>query len=581
MNNGGQSCGRLDFCSTIVPTAGLAFSGFERILVATRHAEIAPCVAELEAALADGYHAMGLIAYEAAAAFDSALTTAPSGPLPLLWFGLSRDPLPEPIATDGEGLHFNDWQPASTEDDYRASFDRVQGHIHDGNTYQLNLTFPLRTTCSGDHAAGYARLQGAQPSGYCACIQTPEWSVLSASPELFFEKVGSHIHSRPMKGTRKRGLTLAQDQAIAKDLRNNPKDQAENVMIVDLIRNDIGRVAVSGSVHVPELFKVEKYPTVWQMTSTVAATVKPDLSLFQLLAGLFPCGSITGAPKVKTMSIIAEEEQAPRGVYCGSVGYLKPNGDCVFNVAIRTLTIIDDQAEYPVGSGVVSDSTSDNEYEECLIKARVLDREPASAFQLLETLRWRPDEGYYLLDRHLSRISQSAEYFSFPFDSSAVRQQLDQAAAQWTGQMRVRLLIDQNGEIEIQSFDMPSAASPFTRARLARDPIDSNNVFLYHKTTCRDVYAPATAERTSDTDVILFNERDELTESTIANVALKLDGVWYTPPISCGLLAGTMREKLLATGELTEKVLLVDDLQRAQGIRLINSVRGAVDVEEI
>ncbi len=570
--------GRVDFDSPVVAAGGLEFAPFERIIEATAITAVRPAVEQLEAAVADGWHALGFVCYEAAPAFDPALQAPAAIDLPLLWFGLSREPL-RPAPAGAATVEFSPWQPAWEETDYTAAFHRVQQHIRDGDTYQLNLTFPLTGTFAGSPRDCYQALRTAQSSKYCAMLQTEDWSVVSASPELFFEKEADHVRTRPMKGTRPRGMTTAEDRAIAAELRGNPKDRAENVMIVDLLRNDLGRVARHGSVAVPELYATEKYPTVWQMTSTVTADLRPELSLFALFAGIFPCGSVTGAPKVKTMEIIAREEAAGRGVYCGAVGYLRPGGDAVFNVAIRTLTLQRGKAVYPVGSGLVADSDAAAEYAECLVKAAVLTRQSTPAFDLLETLRWTPDDGYILLDRHLDRVLDAAAYFDRPAERKEVLTALTRASTDWTEQMRVRLLLAADGQLQVESTVMSAAASPFTKLKSASAPISRTDPFLYHKTTHREVYAAAAAERTADTDVLLYNEAGEITESTIANVAVCFHGTWYTPPVHCGLLAGTMRRDLLDRGEIQERVIRLEEMADAEGVRLMNSVRGQFDVE--
>ncbi len=581
MSNALHPFGRVDFHSPLLPDSGLSFDCFDMVVQTRRLSEIPACFERLEAALRSGFHAFGFVAYEAAPAFDSALRTRPPGELPLLWFGLAKSPVPAAPPADPGPFSFGEWQPAWGQAEYEQAFARVKQHIRDGDTYQLNLTFPLRAAFAGDAAGCYARLRAAQAANCCAFIQTPDWAVLSASPEFFFERRGKQMHTRPMKGTRRRGLTLQTDLAIARELRSSPKDRAENVMIVDLLRNDLGRIAVPGSVRVPDLFTLEKYPTLWQMTSTVTATPRPGLSLYEIFQALFPCGSVTGAPKVKTMELIAATEAAPRGVYCGSVGYIAPNGDCVFNVAIRTVTVIGNRAEYPVGSGVVADSSGEDEYEECLLKAKVLEAAPLADLELLETMRWTPDEGYYLEARHLERLADSAAYFDFKLDAKELSETLAEAAAAWAGPMRVRLLLAKSGAVRLEGTPIPPppAKPEKRRVRLAAQAVNSGDVFLYHKTTCRTVYEEASAQRGAADDVLLYNERGELTESTIANVTVLLDGVWVTPPVACGLLGGTMRAELLCQGEIHERVIHLEDLRHAGGIRLLNSVRGIFEVE--
>ncbi len=446
-----------------------------------------------------------------------------------------------------------------------------------GNTYQVNLTFPLRTEFYGDIPACYNHLRQAQASNYCGFMQSDDFSIVSASPELFFSIQNKTITTRPMKGTRPRGMTLEDDLRLRKELASSEKDRAENLMIVDLLRNDVGRIAAGGTVREPELFTVEKYPTVWQMTSVIEAELPMETSLIDIFKGLFPCGSVTGAPKVSTMKIINRLETAPRGVYCGAFGIVLPGGDCVFNVPIRTATVLPDGTIYHVGSGLVADSQLEDEYRECLHKADVLSRD-ITEFELLETMSWFPDKGFYLWREHLDRVAVSAEYFDF--DISNFKTRLEQEAESWSGPMRVRVLCSRNGIIDITAVTLPKE-NPLRRVKLASAPVNSNNPFLYHKTTNRKIYDQHRADMGEVDDVILYNERGEITEATIANIAVCLDGTWCTPPVSSGLLAGTMRRHLLETGKLQERVLTVNDLKKAPGIKLMNSVRGLFEVELI
>jgi para-aminobenzoate synthetase/4-amino-4-deoxychorismate lyase len=377
-----------------------------------------------------------------------------------------------------------------------------------------------------------------------------------------------------MKGTAARGLWSAQDQQRAAALRASEKDRAENVMIVDMVRNDLGRVAEMGSVSVPKLFTVEQYPTVWQMTSTVVA--RTGASLAQLFGATFPPASITGAPKCRTMEIIAELETSPRRVYTGAVGFVAPDGRTQFNVAIRTVLIdrVRGEAEYGVGGGIVWDSDCDREAEECRTKSRILgfSRPP---FELLESLLWRPGRGYYLLRRHLWRLRESARYFGFPVDLGQAREELDRLAAGLpAGRHKVRLLLSRQGTIRVEAA--PVAANPAdpVAVALAREPVDPDDVFLYHKTTCRRVYEQAAKAHPGVADVILHNCRGEVTESTVANVVAEIDGRLCTPPVHCGLLPGTCREELLARGTIVERVITIEELLGSPAVYLVNSVRG-------
>lgn len=381
-------------------------------------------------------------------------------------------------------------------------------------------------------------------------------------------------------------------------MKESEKNRAENVMIVDMIRNDLGRIAKIGSVQVPELFTVERYPTLWQMTSTVQA--RTDASLTQIFKALFPCASITGAPKVSTMRIISELEASPRKMYTGSVGYIAPNRRASFNVAIRT-AFVDRQeqtAEYGVGGGIVWDSTEKDEYEEALLKARVLTEVvPPPGFSLFETMLWTPEEGFFLREKHIARLLDSADYFDFPVNAwqasrsllrdieisilsrEVLASYLNHISTEFNSPRLVRLLVDKNGEIssEIRVFQSIEKKTLW-KTCLARNPVNSKDIFLFHKTTNREIYEGARKEVPQYDDVLLYNERDELTEFTIGNLVVEMDSNLYTPPIRCGLLAGTFREHLLETGKVKERVISVENLKNCKKIFLVNSVRQWIQV---
>jgi para-aminobenzoate synthetase/4-amino-4-deoxychorismate lyase len=553
----------------------LAFDNPCRIYSTSNPAEVLPLLREMEAAVNEHkLHAAGFISYEAAPAFDPALTVLhdPSG-FPLMWFGLYQEPTswspraPAPLSTETPPP----WVPSLSRDEYAQALGRIRQYLFNGETYQVNYTFRLTRPFKQDPLTLFENLIHAQGAHYSAFIDIGDFTICSASPELFFRLDGSHLESRPMKGTMKRGLTPQEDLLNARALQHSPKDQSENVMIVDMIRNDMGRVAEKGQVTVEKLFTVERYPTVWQMTSTVSASTQA--SLCEILTALFPCASITGAPKPRTMALIAREETAPRRIYTGAIGYLAPDRQAQFNVAIRTVLIDKTRhvAEYGVGGGIVWDSVSANEYEECWAKAKVLTESPEE-FQLLETLLWTPDKGIFLLERHLKRLEESAEYFGFAVCIGKIRGEL--LALKLDGVNRIRILVSRSGALTLESgpFD-PAAAKVPVRVRLAQRPIDISNRFLYHKTTCRQAYEDAKTNLGDCDDVLLWNPAGELTESTIANLVVELDGDLLTPPVECGLLAGTFRAELLLQGEIKEAVIRIEDLPRVRKVFLINSLR--------
>jgi len=543
----------------------------------------------LREAEASGLFVAGFVSYEAAPAFDSALTTHPPDGFPLLCLGLFHAPdvLGEIEEAPTSSFKMGVLEPSVSKENFVSAIGEIKERISEGATYQVNYTYRLNAKFSGDAWSFFHELVKGQKADCAAFVDTGDFAICSASPELFFSLKGREILARPMKGTARRGSTFAEDWQQAEALRNSEKDRAENIMVVDMIRNDIGRIAEPGSVETVSKYDVEKYPTVWQMTSTVRGRIG-DPSLPRLFEALFPCASITGAPKAKTMEIIRALEPLPRKVYTGSIGFMTPDWEACFNVAIRT-ALINHAAgtlEYGVGGGIVWDSDADAEYEETLTKARVL-TQPRPEFQLLETMLWEPGAGIFLLDEHLQRLAKSAAYFDVPLDQYEVLQALKEKVHPCESmKFRVRLLVDRNGTFEVQAVpeekgrERPPGALraarrsvPVVLVALAKDPIDSQDIFLFHKTTHRTVYESAKAGFPEVDDVILWNERGEVTEGTIANLVIRKEGRLITPPVECGLLAGTFRERLLKAGEIEEGILSVEELRDADEIFLINSVR--------
>lgn len=538
--------------------------------------DVLPALEQVEALVAERqWYAVGLISYEASPAFDPVLQTQPAGDFPLLYFALfdAVETMQLPVSTE-ERYCLTEWKPDISLADYHEAIARIKTQIACGETYQVNFTFRLRSQFQGSAWPLFLDLMQAQSTPYCAYLETDEFAICSASPELFFRKLGDRVELRPMKGTVARGRTLAEDVSNQAWLYESSKDRAENLMIVDMIRNDIGRIAEVGTVRVPQMFEVEQYPSIHQMTSTVTATARTSLA--DTIRALFPCASITGAPKARTMEAIAALEASPRKVYTGCMGLIRPDGAAQFNVAIRTVFVdkARGEAEYGVGSGVVWDSTSDREYAECVEKSRVLTyRLPE--FSLLETLLWQPQTGYFLLAEHLLRLEQSARYFQIPIAISDVERELEKIAAQVSLEPhKVRILVDRKGSIR-QAFE--AIADPETsavvRLKLADRPIDSSNLFLFHKTSHRKVYESARAAHPDCDDVVLWNERGQVTEACWGNIAIELDGEWFTPPVECGLLAGTFRQHLLQLGKLRERAIAVEELRECDRIIWMNSVR--------
>ena len=534
--------------------------------------EIGSLLAALEAeALAGAWVAL-MLSYEAAPAFDLHLETKRAQDFPLLWAAVFDQP--SSVQPHQGEYKLALWQPLISQDEYSRQITNIRELIASGDTYQVNYTFPLATSFQGDSLAWYRNLCEVQRADYCVYVDFENYTVLSISPELFFERKGDRITTRPMKGTNKRGRWSEEDEQMAALLSTSPKQRAENVMIVDLLRNDLGKISNSGSVEVSDLFRVEQYPTVWQMTSTVESRLKPQTSLADVLAALFPCGSVTGAPKIRTMQIIKDLEPHPRHVYTGTIGLIRPGGDCTFNVAIRTVVLNKETgiATFGVGGGITYSSTAENEYEECLLKTSFLTTNPPRP-NLVESILLENGD-YFLLDKHLSRLEASARYFDLQFDREEVSTKLEQVKRDHiTGEWKVRLILNHIGEVVCESVRLESN-NQVLRVGLAHKPVDPSDATLYHKlTTNLARYQEDLREHLDWQDVILWNERGEVTESSIANIVVRLGGRFVTPPISSGLLPGTFRELLIEEGTITEAVVTVEQLRQAAEFYLINSVR--------
>jgi len=572
----------IDFRSPDVGVAPLrlAFGAPREVLRATTHAEVAPLLARVDALARDGAWCVGQVCYEAAVAFDDAFVThAPPGPsCPLASFAVYDAPLPgEAAFAEGAASAVVHWAGGPGRGWFDATIAEILRAIADGEVYQVNATAPLTGTLDGDPLALFAALRRAQPNAYAAYLDFGDDRILSVSPELFFDWRDGRILARPMKGTAPRGATPAEDAAQAEFLRSAAKERAENLMIVDLLRNDLSRLATPHSVRVPRLFHTEAWPTVWQMSSDVVAATRPGLTLADVFGALFPCGSVTGAPKVQAMRLIRALEPEARGVYCGAIGVVQPGGAATFNVPIRTLQLHEHGATTHVrcgiGSGITSDATADGEWAEWRHKRAFVDR-ASQAFELLETLRL--EEGAFAdAEAHLARMAAAATHFAFASPLVAARAALDELARTHpTGRWRVRLLASRAGEARAQAFALAPTPEP-VRVRLAERPlVGSDGEFVRFKTTHRahyDTFAPADD---SVFDTLLWNERGELTEFTRGNVALRVDGRWLTPALHCGLLNGIARARLLQDGAIEEAVLSRADLERADAVAFFNSLRG-------
>jgi len=571
------------------PGWNMAFDNPLEVCWALTPAEAPEVFSRVRQATQAGRWAVMAVAYEAASAFDPALDVHPSRDFPLAYAAIYAAPqeiAPNPVAApspdlDGEtgSYALSPWRGLVSKDRYLADLGRIRRHLRNGESYQVNYTMPFQAAFSGDARRLFSDLSPGQAAGYAAFVDLGAHRVLCFSPELFFQRCGRDVLVRPMKGTMPRGSGPQEDAALAARLAACPKNRSENVMIVDLLRSDLGRVAQTGSVRLEKLFTVEAYPTLWQMTSEIAARLRPGIGLMDIFQALFPCGSVTGAPKVRTMQIIHELEGRPRGIYCGALGFVRPGGDCEFCVPIRTIRLdaASGLAEYWTGGGVTIDSDPEEEYAECRVKMRFLGG-ARGAFRLLETLLL-DGGGYALLSGHLARMGASARTLGFVFDPDAARRALEAALdGRLNGRFRVRLLLAANGRFEVQA--VPLGEFPrVVRVGLARTPVSSGQILLRHKTDWRVIYEQARLERPDCDDVLLFNEKGRITETTIANVAVQRGGRLVTPPLADGLLPGVFREELLRRGEIVEGSIGVDEVQSAGTVRLLNSVRGWMQAE--
>ncbi|MGH6734658.1 MAG: aminodeoxychorismate synthase component I [Methyloceanibacter sp.] len=574
----------------------LLYAGPLEVIVASEPSEVDVALERVSNGLARGLHATGFFSYELGYCLEPKLKDLLPAPrrVPLLWIGLFGKPLPFNdeetrgwLDTHGgaERAKISNLRLSWTREQYASAFAAVKNFIAAGDVYQINLTQKFHFDFEGDPAALYAALRRKQRVAYGALIATPGLHVLSLSPELFFRREGQHMSARPMKGTAPRGRTPREDARLKTWLAMDEKQRAENLMIVDLLRNDLGRVARIGSVEVTDLFTVETYRSVHQMTSGITAELRSDMGLKDMLHALFPCGSVTGAPKVRAMEIIRELEGAPRGIYTGAIGHIAPSGDCQFNVAIRTVVLDGEGGELGIGGGIVADSKEESEYEECLLKAHFLTKVD-TPFELIETLRYEKGKGFNLLERHLARLHASAHHFGYPYAREAVLAALDAEAARVTSPVAlVRLLLAEDGSITVTSTEitLPTKDTVW-RFVISDQRIDEKDPFFYHKTTRRQFYEREMERQKAATgcdEVVFLNHKGELTEGTRTTLFVEQDGRLFTPALACGLLPGTLREELLdlPRAAASEAVLTPADLARADRIYLGNSVRGLVRAE--
>ena len=548
-----------------------------RVITAATAGAVPAALQALRAARAEGLHVAGYISYEAGAALQPrAPTLASDGPL--LWFGLfdgfdeiAADAVPA-LLPDPAGAWAGNPVPVIERDGYDTRLARLKALIDAGDIYQANLTYQASIPMLGDPLALYARLRATSCAGYGAIVATGTHTLLSLSPELFFALDGTDLTCSPMKGTAPRGMTPEEDRALGAQLAGDVKQRAENLMIVDLMRNDLSRVAVAGSVSVPALFAVETYPTLLQMTSTVTATIDPARDAIDVIEALFPCGSITGAPKSRAMEVIAEIEQAPRGAYTGAIGRIDANGDAMFNVAIRTLTVTNGTASLGLGSGIVADSTAQEEWSECAAKGAFITANQRR-FDLIETMAFDPEAGIPRLERHLARMKASAEAFGFVFDRHDARNELQAATFRLRGARKIRLVLAASGAVAIEVSPLPPMPERPVPVTIVPLPVTARDFRLRHKTSDRAFYDAARI--TSGVfETIFVDPAGFLTEGSFTSLFVARGGILVTPPLSRGLLPGILRAELIETGQAVEGDVTAADL--ASGFLVGNALRGLI-----
>lgn len=580
----------------------------KEIISTSRVDQVESSLFRLDQALKEGSYVAGFISYEAGEAFEDKLKRSRTFDFPLLWFGVYQEPLiydhcQGNFKSTSQKIQFLIKQASPinklrnksyclkniksniSKGEYIKDITRIKRLIAKGLTYQVNYTFKLKFDFSGSESSLYLNLRDKQSVAYASLIKTAECSVISFSPELFFRKGVRQICTRPMKGTAQRGRNLKEDLKLSRELKASAKNRSENLMIVDLLRNDLGRISVTGSVRVPRLFRIEKYQTLFQMTSDVKSRIKDDCSCLDIFKHIFPSGSVTGAPKIKTMQIIRKLEKEPRNIYTGGIGFLAPDKTGVFNIAIRTLLIdkAKGKGQMGVGSGIVYDSDPISEFNECNLKADFLTKK-SEDFQLIETMLCRPNREVILLDLHLKRLENSAKYFDFIYQQQEILKALAKIKKHLKpSPHRLRLLLDKEGNVKICASLLKSTIFRKRKICISTKKTNSENLFLYHKTTNRYLYDQEYSrhKRLGFYDTIFCNEKNEITEGAISNIFIRKNNIFYTPPITCGLLDGVYRQRMFIIHKrrVKEKVLFKKDILTADEIYLSNSVRGLVKVQ--
>jgi para-aminobenzoate synthetase / 4-amino-4-deoxychorismate lyase len=559
----------------------------KKILQSKQLIEVPSLLVEVEQEVMRGNTAIGFLCYEAGFAFLPNMPSITPFDFPLIWFAIVKDvdrlpagTLPPEMQTT-DAATVKDLTLSENFESYQKSIAQIKDYIEAGDTYQVNFTMRYNGGFHGSPRLLYNQLRSQQRVNYAAYIETEEWAILSLSPELFFRKEGRNVMMKPMKGTAPRGRTPEEDQVNADALRNSEKERSENLMIVDLLRNDLGKVCETGSIQVEQAMEIEKYETLLQMTSSLKGRLKTDVTMADLFRATFPSGSVTGAPKVRTMQIIHEQEHAPRKIYTGCIGFFSSDVS-VFNVAIRTacIDLKKHHIEMGVGSGILFEADPSKEFEECALKGKFL-TEPRSNFQLLETILWQYRDGYRHLDLHMERLMKSAGYFLFCADRKSIEAALKEKEMDFPmteKSQRVRLLLEESGEVRIEASPLEPLESSVVRVCFSSQQTNSNDRYLFHKTTNRHLYDSELRKARANGffDVIFKNDRNEITEGAISNIFVVKEGTYHTPPLSCGVLDGTFRRHLLEAKlfPTQERVLYEEDLKSADSIYLSNALRG-------
>jgi len=562
------------------------FTDFIKILTFNHNQNPNDFFREVEEYRKNGFWLCGYFAYEFGYFLEPALYhLKEKSSFPLVWLGVSREPIiishldykPYYKRKGILSCRVENLKPNISQDEYTSEIRKIKRCVEEGLTYQVNYTFKIKFDFKGDFFDFYFQLRRSQPTSYMSLINTANSCILSFSPELFFRLDKDKLITRPMKGTAPRGTNPIQDRKNRTWLARNKKIKAENIMIVDLLRNDLGRI--SDKVWVSKLFNIEKYRTLYQLTSTIESKLKKNIKIKDIFSSLFPSGSVTGAPKIKTMEIIKGLEKESRGIYTGAIGYIKEDKAC-FNVAIRTVTLKGSKGEMGTGGGILYDSLEKCEFQEALLKSKFL-TERLPRISLIESILWQPEKGYFLLGLHLSRLKKSCEYFSIPFNLERIKEELENLEKGLSKKrFKVKITLDLDGQLYLEKEALEPLPTPL-KVKISPQKINPDNMFLYHKTSQRALYEQERkkAKKRGFFEVIFFNTQDQLTEGTITNIFLLKKGCLYTPPVYCGLLAGVLREHLLRENRAREKVLYFKDLREADKVFIGNSVRGLLEAE--